>query len=807
MVISYKWLNELVDFSLSAQDLGEILTSVGLETESIESWESVKGGLTGVVIGHVQEVKPHPNADKLRITRVDIGGAEPLVIVCGAPNVAEGQKVLVALVGATIYPVSGDPLTLKKAKIRGEESNGMICAADEIGMGTDHSGIWVLPDDAPVGMPAASFFGISSDQLLSIGLTPNRSDAFSHLGVARDLYAVLKSGYSKEVSLRLPPADEIPAGIKSSVIPQIEDPSLSKRYAIVEIGSLSVGPSPAWLQERLESLGMRSVNNVVDVTNYVMLETGQPLHAFDRSAISGNKLMVCRAKAGTRFLALDGNEYELNSEDVVISDENGPLCLAGVFGGKFSGVSNATSSIVLESAAFDPALVRRTSFRHGLRTESAQRFEKGTDPAQIPFALQRAVYLLKQIAAAGQVSEISEKITGSWEHQPVELSVNRVRKMLGAPIGNEEIAEILDLLGFSIHKNNEEIWSVVPPSAKTEVSRFADVVEEIARIYGYNRIPFPGRFGFSMQPLNPSDTSDSPLLASLLCGMGFREALCNSVGKSSWYGDNSPVDLVRLLNSQTSELDIMRRDMLMPLLEVLAHNLNHRNSPLALFETGRVYRKMEEGGYAEEEHLALIMAGQQAAASWLGPAEKSGFFRLKPVIEDILKRHCGDWDELKPIAEGPFRFGTVYMIGRVPLAWVGEIDPVLLRQFGIEEVVAFADLRVDLMRELKARLKVVYRESGRFPKVRRDLSVLVKGEIPFAEINRMARKESKGLLRETLLLDVYQGKNLEPGFCSYTYSFYFRDDNRTLKDEEIEQCMHRIIYQIETKMGGTIRKA
>jgi phenylalanyl-tRNA synthetase beta chain len=807
MVISYKWLNELLDFNLSPQDLGEVLTSVGLETESVEKWESVKGGLAGVLIGQVLEVKPHPNADKLRLTLVNIGTPDPLAIVCGAPNVAERQKVLVALVGATIYPVSGEPLTLKKAKIRGEESNGMICAADELGMGTDHSGVWVLPEDAPVGMPAAEYFKLSSDDIISIGLTPNRSDAFSHLGVARDLYAVLKTGYSKNVSLKIPATDDLHPGIKCSVNPQITEPALSMRYALVEIGSLKVGPSPKWLKDRLESLGMRSVNNVVDVTNYVMLETGQPLHAFDRSAISGHKIMVTRSTAGTKFVALDGKAYELNGEEIVIADENGPLCLAGVFGGKDSGVTETTGSIVLESAAFDAVLVRRTSFRHGLRTESAQRFEKGTDPAQIPFALKRAVYLLKQIAAADQVSEIAEQISGNWEHHPVELSVSRVRKVLGAPISDAEIAEILELLGFRIPERNSDLWLVIPPAAKTDVSRFADVVEEIARIYGYNRIPFPGKFSFSMQPSKPASTSDAPVLASLLCGMGFREALCNSVGKSSWYGENSPKDLVRLLNSQTSELDIMRRDMLMPLLEVLTHNLNHRNSPLALFETGRVYYKKEEGGYEEEEHLALITAGQQAAASWLGPAEKAGFFRLKPVLEDILKRNCGQWDELKPLAEGPYRFGSVYLLRQVPIAWVGEIDPALLRQFGIEEVVAYADLRLDLIRQMKEGLKPVYKETGRFPQVRRDLSVLVKGEIPFADISRMARKESKGLLRETSLLDVYQGKNLDPGSCSYTYSFYFKDEGRTLKDEEVEQCMQRIIKQIETQMGGIIRKA
>lgn len=811
MKISYNWLKQYIATDLTAQQAGEILTDTGLEVEAIAQLESVKGGLKNVVVGQVVEKAKHPDADKLSITKVDVGNGELLPIVCGAPNVAKGQKVLVATVGAILYPKGSDEaFKIKKAKIRGEESRGMICAEDELGIGESHDGIMVLPDDAQVGMPAADFLNLENDHIIEIGLTPNRTDAFCHFGVARDLAAFLKQ--QNPVELNYPDISAFqPHRTDGKIEVTIEAPDVCPRYAGVLIEGLTVQPSPEWLQTRLRSIGLTPKNNVVDITNFVLHELGQPLHAFDADKIKGNVVRVARVPAKTKFTTLDQLERELSNEDLMICDAEGPICIAGVLGGSESGVSESTTRIFLESACFDATTVRKTAKRHQVNTDASFRFERGVDANQVLEGLKRAALLITETAGGEITTDVIDIYPKPVECKKVEFSPKRCHTLIGQEIPLEQIKSILASLDIEILNEKETEWTLAIPTYRVDVTREADVVEEILRIYGYDRVEIPQKLSASV---NVTEGKSAEYLlntaANLLVSNGYIQMMANSLssaaGLEKLQSAHFPAESnVQILNPLSSELDVMRQTLVVNMLDAVALNRNHKNADLRLFEFGNVYRKVEVGN-AEDLHLGILLTGKRYPESWNNTNRAVSYSDLRNTLDLLLKRfglesRC----RFESLQTDYFSDGQTLVLGNKTLGHMGYINPKIAAKFDIDQPVLFAELNWHVWCSSLGDGRIRYQAISKFPVVRRDFSLLLDRAVTFAEIETLARKTEKKLLHEVGLFDVYEGKNLEPGKKSYAVRFMFGSDERTLKDAEVDDAMNRIRAALEKNLGAQLR--
>ncbi len=813
MKISYKWLNEYLDASLSVEEMAELLTDIGLEVEGIEQWERVKGGLEGVVVGRVVECGRHPNAERLSLTKVDIGTGELLSIVCGAPNVAAGQKVLVATAGTTLYPVEGEPIKLKRARIRGEVSEGMICAEDELGLGTDHSGIVVLPEDAPVGMPAAEYLELAGDTVFEIGLTPNRSDATSHLGVARDLAAALRVRKGQDVSVRLPDVSAFrPDSQDRPVQVIVEEPAGCPRYSGLTITGVRVGESPQWLKDRLEAIGLRPINNVVDVTNFVLHELGQPLHAFDLDKVAGDTIRVKTLPEGTPFVTLDEVERKLSAEDLMICDgESNPLCIAGVFGGLGSGVTEQTSSVFLESACFNPRWIRRTSRRHQLFTDAAKIFEKGADPNVTVFALKRAALLIRELAGGTIASEVVDVYPEPIAPRRVSVAWAWVSRLIGVELSRKTIERILAALEMPIVEADDQHFTVEVPTNKHDVQRPADVVEEILRIYGFNEVPVSDRMQISLSyEAWPNDATLRQAVSELLAANGFYEMMGLSLSQSRYYQELMPVpeqQLVYIQNTSNAQLDVMRPTMLFSALEAVQHNLNRQRSDLRLFEFGKSYRRTENG-FAEPRHLTLTLTGKRWPESWrFHERADADFFTLKAMVQLVFDRLGVQGFQRRPLEADGWSYGLEYHRGPRVLARLGRVSGHILKGMDIDQPVFFAELAWDELTAIARRNKIKFEALDRFPAVRRDLALVIDNSVKFEDIAALARKTARKLLRDLNLFDVYENEaRLGKGKKSYAVSFLFQHPDKTLQSKEVDKVMEQLIQAFEQKLGATIRR-
>lgn len=798
MKISYNWLKQFVGLDQSPEELGIILTDIGLEVEHLEKVQTLPGGLEGLLIGEVKSCAKHPNADRLRVTTVDVGQDELLHIVCGAPNVATGQKVVVATVGTTLYPTDGEPCTIKKSKIRGEVSEGMICSEDEIGMGTAHDGIMVLPGTAPVGQTAKSYFNVQDDFVYEIGLTPNRADAASHFGVARDIAAYLR------VACELPKVDTPTA--ERTVFPvDIESPAC-KRYSSCVIEGVRVGESPDWLKEKLTVIGLRPINNVVDVTNYVLHGIGQPLHAFDAAKIGGGRIVVRNAKPGEKFVTLDGVERTLHEEDLMICDVARPLCIAGVFGGADSGVTDSTTTVFLESAYFDAVSVRKSAKRHGLKTDASFRFERGTDPDIPLYALHYAAQLLVQVAG-GRVATATSDIYPE-KVQPFEFEVDceRVRRLIGKEIPTEEIRDIVTALGIRIRSVEGERLQVSVPPFKVDVTREVDVVEEVLRIYGYNRVEIGTGLRASLQVSEKPDREFvQGQIADLLVANGYFEIMTNSLTKQD--DVPHPESSVRIVNPLSSDLDTMRQHLVFSMLEAVGYNQKRKHPDLRLFEFGRSYHVAEGGGYLERLHLGLALAGNTSHGHWNLKDEPGSFYHLKAMVDAVISR-LGIAD-VKPVDMADeatwYAYGLTYVSNQKTLVSFGALSKATLDKADVAGEVFFADFDWDAILKTIRRNRIVYREIPKFPQVRRDLALLVDGGVTFEQLRQIAMKSERKLLKEVNVFDVYKGDRLPEGKKSVALSFLIQDDEKTLSDKQIDAVIKKLIINFEKESGATVR--
>lgn len=815
MKISYNWLKKYLPVTLPAEETAHLLTHCGLEVEGIESFQSMKGGLEGLFVGEVKTCTKHPNADKLSLTTVDTGDGTLLSIVCGAPNIAAGQKVIVAKVGSTLYPISGEPFEIKKSKIRGELSEGMICAEDEIGLGTSHAGVMVLPQDTRIGMPAAEYFKIENDQVFEIGLTPNRADAASHLGVARDLYAVLINKSSTDTSA-VPPVTRVAVDtftIDSNALPvkvEVQDPIACPRYSAITISGVQVGESPEWLKNRLRSIGVGPINNIVDITNFVLHECGQPLHAFDAAAIKGNKVVVRSAREGEKFVTLDQVERTLVPGNLMICDEEKPMCLAGVFGGIGSGISNATTNVFLESAYFNPASIRKTSKLHGLKTDASFRFERGTDPEMTLYALKRAALLMREIAGGKISSEIIDIYPEPILPGEIVLNYNYLNRFSGEDLDRNKVKKILLALGLLIVSEDAGSAVLRVPTFKVDVTRPVDVVEEILRVYGYNNIPIPKKQNVSLPAIVEFDR-DKLLnkVSDYLASNGFNEILSNSLSKSRYTelaGWNAEQN-VKVLNPLSQDLEILRRNMLYTGLEAIEYNRNRKHSDLRLFEFGKTYSK-EDSKYKESYHLSLFISGRKSEERWNGDTSPVSFYFLKSYVENLL-RICGVGSSnlnTEVYADTFFASGLQIKTGNKVLVTFGSIKKNQLKPFDISNEVFYADFDWDALIKIAAKKSVQYVEVSKFPVVRRDLSMLIDRQVTYAQIEAIAYKTERKLLRELRLFDVYEGEKIEAGKKSYAVTFLLNDDEQTLTEKQIDKTMERLMLALEKEAGAVIRK-
>ncbi|OGX82753.1 phenylalanine--tRNA ligase subunit beta [Hymenobacter coccineus] len=811
MRISFDWLKTLIPTDKTAAEVGALLTGSGLEVESLEELESIPGGLRGVVLGTVLTREKHPDADKLSLTTVDVGDGTPRQIVCGAPNVAAGQRVVVALEGATLHPTAGEPFKIKKSKIRGAASEGMICAEDEIGLGTSHAGIMVLDTDLPNGTPAADYFGLGTDTAFEIGLTPNRADAASHYGVARELRALLhQPAHLPDVSQFRAPTT---AGTAIGVI--VEDAAACPRYAGLLLDNVHVGPSPEWLQRRLRSIGLSPINNVVDVTNFVLHELGQPLHAFDADRLARHEIIVKRATEGEQFVTLDGVARTLKGEDLVVADGSGaPLALAGVFGGQASGVSPATTRVFLESAYFAPAAVRRTSQTHGLKTDASFRFERGTDPDMVLPALHRAALLLQEVAGARPAAPVVDVYPLPLGPTAVRLRLPRVERLVGQYIEPARIRQILSDLGIEItaeqlDEQGQEEWTLAVPRHKVDVTREVDVIEEILRIYGYNNValrPHNSATFLAKSP-NPDPEVLRQKVAALLSGQGFSEILTNSVVNAAYFeGPGAPDEaIVRLLNPNSGDLNVLRPSLLPSGLETVRYNVNRRQKDLKLYEFGKTYHRRADGSTAERNVLALYLTGNATAETWQHPARKTAFPDLAGAVVQVLGA-LGHAQPAQQPTDHPYLAGGLALLAHnQPVAQAGAVAGPLLKRLDVGQPVWYAELDWDgLVRKYRAAL--VARELPKFPEVRRDLSVVVDQGVTFDQLRRIALRTEKKLLQSVNVFDVYEGPNLGAGKKSYSVSFGLQDFSQTLSEQAIDQVMQRLIAQFEQQAGALIRK-
>ncbi|GAA3939420.1 phenylalanine--tRNA ligase subunit beta [Hymenobacter algoricola] len=811
MKISFDWLRTLIPTDQPAVEIGKLLTGSGLEVEGIEELESIPGGLRGLVLGTVLTCEKHPDADKLSLTTVDVGDDTPRQIVCGAANVRAGLKVVVALEGAQLYPAQGEPFKIKKSKIRGAASEGMICAEDEIGLGTSHAGIMELDTDLPNGTPAADYFGLGSDSVFEIGLTPNRADAASHYGVARELRALLRQ------PCQLPDVSQFhaPATAERNIAVEIQDREASPRYAGLLLENVLVGPSPEWLQRRLRSIGLSPINNVVDVTNFVLHELGQPLHAFDADQITGSKIIVKRAAEGEKFVTLDGTERTLKAADLVIADAHGaPMALAGVFGGQTSGVSAATSRVFLESAYFQPAAVRKTSQTHQLKTDASFRFERGTDPNMVLVALKRAALLLQEVAGATIAAPIVDQYPAPIGHTAVRLRLPRVERLVGQFIAPERIRQILTDLDILIAEETQDAaghaeWILSVPPHKVDVTREADVIEEILRIYGYNHValrPHNAASYLAKFP-NPDPEVLRQNTARLLSGQGFSEIITNSLTNSLYFekaGEKNEA-LVPVLNYNSADLNVMRPTMLHSGLEVIRYNVNRRQRDLKLYEFGKTYHREADGKYSEKNKLVIYLTGSTAPETWQQKSDKATYHQLAGAVQQVLASLGFAQPASQPV-EHPYLAGGLTLLAQnQPVAQLGAVASAVLKRLDVSQPVWYAELDWDWLTK-KYKNTLTARELSKFPEVRRDLSLVVDRTVTFDQLRQIAQRTEKKLLQSLNVFDVYEGENLGAGKKSYSVSFSLQDPTQTLTEQAIDAVMQRLIQQFEKQAGAVIRR-
>ncbi len=819
MKISYNWLKRYVDLDIPPEELAKVLTNCGLEVENLEKFETVRGGLKGVVIGKVMECTRHPNADKLSLTKVDIGIDRLLSVVCGAPNVAVGQVVPVATVG-TILHQDDKSFEIREAKIRGEFSEGMICAQDELGLGSSHEGIMVLDPAAKIGMPAKDYFNVAEDFIFEIGLTPNRTDATSHIGVARDIVAVLNQRGDDNYQLNWPPVKEFKVDNHDLEIPVIvEDPDLCPRYSGVTITGVKIGESPAWMKNLLSAAGIRPINIIVDITNFVLMEIGQPLHAFDAAMITGKKVIARRARKGEKFITLDEVERELATDDLMICNTTEGMCIGGVFGGAKSGVTSKTTRIFLESAHFDPKSIRRTSRFHSLQTDASFRFERGSDPNITVWALKRAAMLIRELAGGNISSEIIDVYPQPIGNKMVSITYTNVNRLIGIAINPQDIRKILVDLGMQLLNESPDGLVLSVPTFKVDVTREADVIEEILRIYGYDNIPMPASLRSSLSySFKPDPEKLRNIISDLLTGKGFSEIMNNSLVSSGYTENNAqfPADNnVKMLNPLSSDLGVMRQTILFGGLETIAWNQNRKINDLRIYEFGRVYTyhgNWDSKGdplrpYREQERLAIFMTGRRQPENWRTRDEKLDFFDIKSAVHDVLKRLGFPLHLLEStaITSELITGGLQYAYQQKVLVEFGTISRKYLKQFDVRQEVGFADFDWDYLVGLMAKHSVSYLEIPKFPEVRRDLALLVDHSVTFGDLEKLAYHTEKHLLKAVNLFDVYEGENITPGKKSYALSFVLLDEERTLTDQMIEKTMQKLLKAFEVKFNATIR--
>jgi phenylalanyl-tRNA synthetase beta chain len=811
MKISYKWLKELLPINHTPEEISQMLTDCGLEVESFEEVESIRGGLKGVVIGHVLTVEKHPDADKLNLTTVDVGTGTILNIVCGAPNVAAGQKVLVATIGAKLYPSEGEPFDIKKSKIRGAVSEGMICAEDEIGLGASHAGIMVLPEDAPIGKDAAAYFNIDNDVVFEIGLTPNRIDAASHIGVARDLAAVINAkNINNDLEVQLPHNDlsTLQEGEHSPVQVNIQHPESCVRYSGISISNIKVAESPAWLKNRLLAIGLRPINNIVDVTNYVMHECAQPLHAFDISKIEGAQINVRFAHENEKLITLDEATRELQTTDVVIADASKAMCIAGVFGGKDSGVSESTTSIFIESACFNPVLVRKTSKRLNLKTDSSFRFERGTDPNNTLYALERAAQLICELAGGKIASEITDHYPEKVNPKVIAFSYENSDRLIGKAIEHKIVNVILKSLGIEILEKGSDALKIAIPTAKVDVTREADVIEEVLRIYGYNNIELTNKLNASVSyTAKPDYEKWQQQVSALLASVGYSEIMGMSLTSSKHAIETDTLAPVKILNPLSSELSILRQTLLNTGLETIAYNQNRKRSNLRLFEFGKCYQydATAEGlkKYSEKYILSMFVTGAKHEDSWAMKNSEVNLFSLKSAVELVFKR-TGIKTSVSEITDTN-GYGISYLLNEKPMAKVLHINKSTLKNADVKGEVFYAEIDWNLLVKAANKSKTEFSELPKYPEAKRDLALLVNKQVKYAELEKLAFKTERKLLKSVNLFDVYEGKNLPEGKKSYALSFVLRDEQATLNDKQIEGIMSKLQQNFEKEFEATLR--
>ena len=820
MNISYKWLKEYVDFDLTAQQVADALTSTGLEVDALEEVQSIKGGLKGLYVGKVLTCEAHPNSDHLHVTTVDLGKGEPSQIVCGAPNVAAGQKVIVADLGCVLY--DGDKeFVIKKSKLRGVESNGMICAEDEIGVGTSHDGIIVLPEDAVVGTPAAEYYNLESDWLIEVDITANRADGLSHWGVARDLYAWLKSnGY--ETKMHRPDCSKFTVDNHDLPIEvKIENTEACKRYACVSISDCEVKESPDWLKNKLNTIGLRPINNIVDITNYVMMAYGQPLHTFDADMVKGHQIVVKTMPEGTPFQTLDGEEHKLSDRDLAICNAEDPMCIAGVFGGKGSGTYETTKNVVLESAYFHPTWIRKSARRHGLSTDASFRFERGVDPNGTIYALQQAAILCKELAGGKVSMEIVDVYPEKMENAVVDLSYQYVHGLVGKEIPTDKIKAICESLEMKVLEETAEGLKLEIPAYRVDVTRPCDVVEDILRIYGYNNVEIPTQLKGSLVIKGDEDQKHklANIVSEQLVGAGFNEILNNSLTKGAYYeGHNAYAaeNCVKIMNPLSTDLNVMRQTLLFGGLESVQHNVNRKRANLRFFEFGNVYTFDPEKAnlddpmqaYKEQYHAALWLTGKRVEGSWAHANEESSFYELSAYVENILRRIGVKPGMIvrKKSENDIFSAGlTIENRGGKKLIEMGIITKKLLKQFGLDAPVFYAELNWTALMKVIKKNEVLYTEVPKFPAVSRDLALLVDNSVEFAQIEQIARATEKKLLKKVELFDVYEGDKLPAGKKSYAVNFILQDEEKTMGDKQIEAIMNKLIAQLKKQLNAELR--
>ncbi len=806
MKISYSWLKQILKTDKTPQELSLILTNIGLEVESLEKVQTIPGGLEGLVIGYVEERVQHPNADRLSVTKVNVGAPELLQIVCGAPNVAAGQKVVVAVVGTTVHPNEGEPFKINKSKIRGEVSEGMICAEDEIGLGGSHAGIMVLPEDAPLGLEAKKYFNVDDDYLFEIGLTPNRADAASHLGVARDLAAYLRTSYElPDVSAFKTDPDSY-RDDNLTIAVEVEATDACPRYSSVSISGVTVKPSPDWLKDKLKVIGVRPINNIVDVTNYVLHELGQPLHAFDADQISGNKIIVKTCAEGTPFVTLDEVERKLSAEDLMICDAEKPLCIAGVFGGIGSGVTEQTTNVFLESAYFNAVSVRKTSKRHGLKTDASFRFERGTDPEITILALQRAALLIKEVAGGEISSSVSDIYPTKAQPFEVPVKYQNIVDLIGKDIPATEIKEIITSLGISIAKENAEGLDLLVPPYKVDVTRECDITEEVLRIYGYDNIEIPSKVNASLAyTVKPNKENIQNLVADMLTANGFVEIWCNSLTRLAY--SKKEEEAVQILNPLSSDLNAMRQSLLQPALESVAYNINRKNSDIKFYEFGKTYHLIE-GKYVERPRLLIVLSGAKQSEQWNHQSTPSTFYNLKAAVDAVVKRlglSSFQTAELTEESVQNFAYGLKYFRGDKTLVSFGAVTQADKKAAGLKQDIFYADFDWAFVLDALKKNKIINKEVPKYPAVRRDLSLLVDQAVTFDELKTIAFKSEKKLVKNVQVFDVYQGDKLPEGKKSYALNFTLQDEEQTLTDKQIDGIMQKIITNLAQTAKAEIR--